>query len=224
VTVSEQNAFVESTPGVPPIILFVDDDRDTLDLYGGYFETNGLWVVTTTDPDEAMEVAVDLGPNLIVADLGFADQALGIEFVCQVKADEQLRATPVIVLSGRPKEDLQESRRCGADIVVPKPCPPQDLLDRARTLLRVSRELRERSHAAAERGQAQREQTATILGRGGELTNRAVVRRCPSCATPLEWAERAKLEGEEYDYFRWCPSGCGLYCYKPGSGHWIKLA
>jgi DNA-binding response OmpR family regulator len=206
--VPEQIAFSENNQGVPPIILLVDDDRDTLDLYGGYFEEHGLWVVKATDPDDALAVAVELNPNLVVADLGFADQLLGIELVARLKGDQQLQMTPVIVLSGRSQDELQESRRRGADVVLPKPCPPQTLLDRVQHLLTASRGLREGGPYTIER----RAHRAALLP------------RCPSCGILLEWIERSTLDGQEYDYFEWCKNGCGLYCYNRETQRWIKVA
>lgn len=217
-SVSEVNA-------VPPIILFVDDDQDTLDLYGGYFETSGLWVAKSTHPVDAIEVVGDLKPNLIVADIGFDDEPLGLHFVKRLKADDILSATPVIVLSGRPVNELLELERVGADVVLSKPCPPQTLLDRARQLLEVSRELRARSQAVLDKSEQRRQRANAWMERRDEPVDPlSKVRRCPSCGSPLDWVERGTLEGQEYDYFHWCRQGCGLYCYRPASKDWIKLA
>jgi hypothetical protein len=27
-----------------------------------------------------------------------------------------------------------------------------------------------------------------------------------------------------YDYFRWCPKGCGPFCFNRDAQHWLKLA
>jgi CheY-like chemotaxis protein len=206
---------------IPPIVLFVDDDRDTLAMYSGYFESHGLWTVTATDPSEALAVVGELAPNLVVADIGFGDQPLGLELVSRVKTDERLAFTPIMVLSGRPKEELRQSRSNGADVVLSKPCPPQSLLEQAQHLLTVSRELGARSRAITERGRQQRQRSDEVMASADRL---APIRRCPKCQAVLEWVERATLEGQEYDYFNWCSNGCGLYCYKPRSQDWLKLA
>jgi CheY-like chemotaxis protein len=205
--VPEQDAFADNDQGVPAIVLLVDDDRDTLELYGGYLEERGLWVVRATDPDEALEVVVELNPNLVVADLGFANQPVGIELVAQLKGDQQLQLTPVIVLSGRSQDELQESRRRGADVVLPKPCPPETLFDRVHHLLADSRDQRERTGFPTER-------------RAPPVSLRP---RCPACGVSLEWIERSTLDGQEYDYFEWCKSGCGLYCFNRDTHRWIKV-
>jgi hypothetical protein len=63
---------------------------------------------------QALAVVGELAPNLVVADIGFGDQPLGLELVSRVKTDERLAFTPIVVLSGRPKDELQQSRSNGA--------------------------------------------------------------------------------------------------------------
>ena len=222
---SEHSDPVRDANAVPPIVLFVDDDQDTLDLYGGYFETSGLWVARSTHPSDAIDVVGELKPNLIVADIGFGDEPLGLHFVKRLKTDDALSAMPVIVLSGRPIEELRELERVGADVVLRKPCPPQTLLDRAKQLLLASRELRARAQAVLEKSEQQRAHANALIGRVEELADPlSKVRPCPSCGSLLEWSERGTLEGQDYDYFHWCREGCGLYCYRLMSKDWIKLA
>src|SRR5690349_18873057 len=108
---------------IPPIVLFVDDDPDTLELYSGYFESHGMWTVTATDPSEALAVVGELKPNLVVADIGFGDQPRGLELISHLKADDALPYIPIMVLSGRSKDELRQSRSNGADLVLSKPCP-----------------------------------------------------------------------------------------------------
>lgn len=47
---------------------------------------------------------------------------------------------------------------------------------------------------------------------------------CPVCASPLVWADRRTVGGIEYDYYRWCATGCGLYCFDRATDEWLKLA
>ena len=57
-------------------------------------------------------------------------------------------------------------------------------------------------------------------------TFETAVRPCPSCGTRLEWLEPGTVAGVEYDYYRWCEHGCGLYCYQrsaPAGRRWVKL-
>ena len=38
-------------------------------------------------------------------------------------------------------------------------------------------------------------------------------RCCPHCGTRLTWIETRRWQGVAYDYYRDCPSGCGLSCF-----------
>jgi hypothetical protein len=38
-------------------------------------------------------------------------------------------------------------------------------------------------------------------------------RCCPHCGTALTWVETRRWLGVAYDYYRVCPSGCGLSCF-----------
>src|SRR4051812_16759680 len=44
---------------IPPIILLVDDDRDTLDMYSIFFESAGMWVATADSPGVALETIAE---------------------------------------------------------------------------------------------------------------------------------------------------------------------
>jgi hypothetical protein len=43
-----QDLNIASIEAIPPIVLLVDDDRDTLDMYSTHFEREGLWVASAT--------------------------------------------------------------------------------------------------------------------------------------------------------------------------------
>jgi hypothetical protein len=63
--------------------------------------------------------------------------------------------------------------------------------------------------------------SATLRGRSEGSPN---ARGCPNCGVTLEWTERGVLAGVEYDYYKWCPNGCGLFCYDRHARHFLKLA
>ena len=48
--------------------------------------------------------------------------------------------------------------------------------------------------------------------------------RCPGCSRPLTWIERGRIGGISYEYFHWCPGGCGLYCFDCEARRYVKLA
>ena len=83
-----------------------------------------------------------------------------------------------------------------------------------------------RSNAALERAYSLLDENLAARQRGREFVEKLGkrTRACPKCGSALEWLERGTISGVEYDYYRWCLKGCGLYCYDRRAGDWIKLA
>ena len=223
-----QDLDIASIEAIPPIVLLVDDDRDTLDMYSTHFEREGLWVASATSCANAMTAAAELKPDLIVTDMGGSGGQKGGTIVEAIRDDAMLAETPIIVLSGRDVDALPGRIVHGADLVLVKPVLPDALLAQIRALLAKARDLKVRSSAA-------RERTAALIRKSIDLKERAdrisemietTARPCPSCGTPLEWLERGAVAGVEYDYYRWCEKGCGLFCYQrsaPAGRRWVKL-
>jgi DNA-binding response OmpR family regulator len=211
---------------IPPIILLVEDDRDSLEMYSAFFEMSGMWVATSTAPVEAIDAVDELKPDVIVTDVRFGGEPLGLELIHALKARTETHQIPVIVLSGHGLDELPPGARADADVFLEKPVLPDVLLDNVRGLLSQSRLLRQRGDAA--RGEAQRLSTksAHLVTRARAIHARldTLGRQCPECSSPLEWIERGRIGGAEYDYYRWCLKGCGLFCYDRDGRKWVKLA
>lgn len=215
-----------ASDSLPPIVLLVEDDRDTLDMYSSYLESAGWWVATATNPTEGQAHARELRPNLLVTDIGFGGASTGVGLVHVIKQDAQTAHIPVMVLSGTAVEELPPQTRQEADLVLLKPVMPDVLLTRGEALMAASVSLRAPSRAAAERAYSVLDKNITTRQRLTESVEKLGQRApaCPKCGSPLEWLERGSISGVEYDYYRWCLKGCGLYCYDRRAGHWIKLA
>jgi CheY-like chemotaxis protein len=215
-----------ATDSLPAIVLLVEDDRDTLDMYSSYLESAGLWVATATSPSEGQAHARELRPNLLVTDIGFGGERTGIDLVHAIKQDVQTAHIPILVLSGTAVEELPPETQREADLVLLKPVMPDVLLDRGQALMKASTTLRARGSAALERASSLLDQNLAARQRGREFIEKLGkrARACPKCGSSLEWLERGTISGIEYDYYRWCRKGCGLYCYDRRAGDWIKLA
>jgi DNA-binding response OmpR family regulator len=221
-------------PGVPPIVLFVEDDPDTLDMYATYFELSGVWVAKSTSPGDALGSILELLPDLVVTDMGFAGLQSGVELVTSLKTSEQTRDIPVIILSGGQTEQIPAPAREAADLCLIKPVLPDALLADVHRLIAGSTALRERSARARSASDELAGRSAALLERSNRLSEaetaatgspaRALnARPCPDCSEPLEWIERGAVAGAEYDYYRWCRRGCGLYCFDRAAETWVKL-
>jgi DNA-binding response OmpR family regulator len=206
-------------------VLLVDDDRDTLEMYHAYFESSGLWVSTCTIAAEALDAVDELQPDIIVTDLGFAGRADGADLVHALKTADATRDIPIIVLTGRDRDYLPTALLDTADLCLVKPVLPDSLLAQVQVLLHRSRDLRRRGTTARGKAATLRTKSRSLLARGRKEVGAApVAAACPECHKPLDWLETGRLDGVDHDYFRWCPSGCGLYCYNRANRGWVKLA
>jgi DNA-binding response OmpR family regulator len=218
--------FESAKDSLPPIVLLVEDDRDTLDMYSSYLESAGLWVATATNPTEGQAHARELRPNLLVTDIGFGGKQTGVDLIHAIKQDAQTAHIPVMVLSGTAVEDLPSQTQREADLILLKPVMPDELLARGQQLIAASASLRAQSNAALERAHSLLDQNLAARQRVREYVEALSKqgRACPECGSSLEWLERGTISGLEYDYYRWCLKGCGLFCYDCRAGDWIKLA
>src|SRR5438046_1320068 len=99
-----------------PIVLFVDDDRDTLEMYAMYFEMSGFGVTRSATPDEALSGMAARRPSLVVTDVGFEGRPAGLDFVQTLKTRAETQHIPLILLSGRSAEHLPAAVRAQADL------------------------------------------------------------------------------------------------------------
>jgi DNA-binding response OmpR family regulator len=114
-------------------ILVVDDDVKTVELVKLYSERDGYQVLTAYDGIEALRLARESCPDLIVLDLMLPDID-GLE-VCRVLRRES--DVPIIMLTARTTDqDKLTGLGLGADDYVTKPFSPKVLAARVRAVLR----------------------------------------------------------------------------------------
>jgi CheY-like chemotaxis protein len=116
-------------------ILIVEDDELLRDAFTLLLEDAGYQVLGAGSATEALDLAVDRLPALVVLDLGLPDRP-GLDVVRAMRQDPDLRDTPVIALTGRVGE--RERRACldaGCNRFLAKPVAPSDLLRELPALL-----------------------------------------------------------------------------------------
>jgi len=119
-------------------ILVVDDDRKTVDLVRLYLEKDGYRVLTAHDGLQALEMARQKRPDLIVLDLMLPGMD-GLD-VCRILRGEGNKV-PIIMLTAKTtEEDKLIGLDLGADDYVTKPFSPRELVARVRAVLRRIRE------------------------------------------------------------------------------------
>jgi len=114
-------------------VLVVDDDVKTVELVKLYLNRDGYKVLTAYDGVEALRLARESHPDLIVLDL-MLPGIEGLE-VCRTLRGES--DVPIIMLTARTtNEDKLTGLGLGADDYVTKPFSPQELAARVRAVLR----------------------------------------------------------------------------------------
>lgn len=114
-------------------VLVVDDDVKTVELVKIYLNRDGYGVLTAYDGVEALRVARESNPDLVVLDLMLPDVD-GLE-VCRTLRHES--DVPIIMLTARTTDqDKLTGLDSGADDYVTKPFSPKELAARVRAVLR----------------------------------------------------------------------------------------
>ncbi len=132
-------------PRVPKVLL-ADDNAD-LREYARRLLAEHYDVHVAPDGQVALQAARELRPDLIVSDV-MMPRLDGFGLIREVRADPQLRATPIILLSARAGEESRmEGLDRGADDYLVKPFSARELLVRAGTVIR-SAELRRHTEEA----------------------------------------------------------------------------
>jgi DNA-binding response OmpR family regulator len=118
-----------------PLVLVAEDDADILDLVVMVLEEDEYEVITARDGERAMELATERHPDICVLDV-MMPKLDGTELTAGLRAIEETRETPIILLSARTQwEAVVRGREAGADEYLTKPFVPDDLLASVRGLL-----------------------------------------------------------------------------------------
>jgi len=122
-----------------PRILVVDDDAKTVDFVRLYLENARFAVLTAASGPEALRVAREAAPDLVVLDVMLP----GLDGLAVCRALRTEGQVPVILLTARTTEDDRlAGLDLGADDYVTKPFSPRELVARVRAVLRRTADLR----------------------------------------------------------------------------------
>lgn len=114
-------------------VLVVDDDVKTVELVKLYLNRDGYRVLTAYDGTEALRLAREGHPDLIVLDL-MLPGIDGLEICRTLRGESDV---PIIMLTARTTEGNRlTGLDLGADDYVPKPFSPKELAARVRAVLR----------------------------------------------------------------------------------------
>lgn len=117
-------------------LLLVEDDPALSELLEYRFTSEGYKVRTTPDGDEALVMAAEETPDLIILDW-MIEGTSGIEVCRRLRRDKGTAHTPIIMLTARENEDDRiRGLDTGADDYITKPFSPRELLARVAAVMR----------------------------------------------------------------------------------------
>ena len=172
-------------------VLVVEDERKLRDFVRSYLERAGFTVLSTGSGAEAIAMAADGAPDLVVLDLGLSD-------VPSETVARELRtasAVPILMLTARStEEDRIRGLELGADDYVTKPFSPRELVLRVQAILR-------RGGPAVEQGVTSFGDAELVIDEPQRLVT---VRGQTVSVTPTEWGvlmALATVPGRVYSRF-----------------------
>jgi two-component system, response regulator YesN len=134
-----------SSPGNPPVLLFVDDDENWDYLFCREFNAQAPdWkIVSARDGLDARRQMVNIPPpHALVTDLDMPTMN-GIELIEWVRQQLQFRLLPIVVLTGM--ENPSQRQQCAAlevDSYLEKPNSMDDLRESVRYIVKLCEQAR----------------------------------------------------------------------------------
>ena len=117
-------------------LLLVEDDRPLAELVRFHFDRAGFEVTRTGDGEEALILAEEVRPDLVILDW-MIEGISGIEVCRRLRRRPSTANLPIIMLTARGEEsDRVRGLETGADDYLTKPFSPKELVARAGAVLR----------------------------------------------------------------------------------------
>ena len=117
------------------IVLVVDDQPHIVRLIQVNLEKEGFRVVTASDGVEGIEKVRQERPDLVILDV-IMPRKDGFEVLREIKGDEALSETPVVMLTVKTHNaDIVEGLKEGAELYLPKPFHPKELVSLVKRVL-----------------------------------------------------------------------------------------
>lgn len=117
-------------------ILVVDDEENIAELISYNLTSNGYKVIIANNGNDAVKLAVEEKPNLILLDLMIPGKD-GYDVCKDIRSNSETRSTPIIMLTAKSEElDKILGLELGADDYITKPFSVRELLARVKAVLR----------------------------------------------------------------------------------------
>ncbi|MBN1886559.1 MAG: response regulator [Thermoflexales bacterium] len=117
-------------------LLVVEDERDTADMLAAYFEAQGFEVMAAAWGQDAVQIAREKQPDLVLLDIRLPDID-GFEVCRQLRSHRRTESIPIIFLTEkRERIDKLAGLDLGAVDYITKPFDIQELRLRVRNVMR----------------------------------------------------------------------------------------
>ncbi len=113
-------------------VLIIEDNLDAGQSLADFLELSGHRVALAHDGRTGIALARELRPDVVLCDIGLPDVS-GYEVARTLRADERLRGTRLVALSGYAQpEDRERAMEAGFEVHLPKPPPLESARGAAR--------------------------------------------------------------------------------------------
>lgn len=121
----------------PAQILIADDNPDNLEIFRVRLAAHGYDVLTATDGEEALAIARERRPDVILLDV-MMPRMDGVEVCRRLKEDASLPYMPIIMITAKTSsQDVVTALDAGADEYLTKPVDHGALVARVKSMLRI---------------------------------------------------------------------------------------
>jgi CheY-like chemotaxis protein len=118
-----------------PLVLIVDDYQDAREMYAEYLRVCGFRVSEAATGLEALDLARELSPDLILMDLSLPGID-GVEAARRLKADARTHGIPIVALTGRAESSASAAaHKAGCSGFLLKPALPEKIVTEIRRIL-----------------------------------------------------------------------------------------
>jgi diguanylate cyclase (GGDEF)-like protein len=125
------------------LVLVADDDEDIVRFVEINLRLEGFEVATASDGEEALRIACDLLPDLVLLDV-MMPKIDGFEVCQKLRNDSKTKGISVIMLTAKSlSADKVVGLTAGADDYIIKPFDPMELIARVKSAMRRSKEMRD---------------------------------------------------------------------------------
>jgi two-component system cell cycle response regulator DivK len=116
-------------------VLVVEDNELNMKLFHDLLEAHGYNIVQTRNGLEAIDVAREHHPDLILMDIQLPEVS-GLEVTKWIKEDDELRAIPVIAVTAfAMKGDEERIRQGGCEAYLSKPISVNTFIETVKTYI-----------------------------------------------------------------------------------------